>query len=155
MTCEDLIIFRSQSLQVLDAVGTPEIYFDLVKGYHDGDRVKGDDWNVPGSVGRIFFQKVKDSRIIELDGFVRGTGATLNDRQESWRASTDLVKAAMDMSATLATLTLLEPYLGLTDDVELEAVAIQIMTGPVQSNMTYQRWNVQLEAFDPAWSVAS
>lgn len=153
--CEDLLLFRSQSLQLLDEQKQPLIYFDLTSGYSEPNRIKGVDWNVPGAVGRIWMPKVEDSRLLEVDGFVKGQGASLMERQQSWRASTDLLTTAFDLTASPATLDLLAPYLGFTSDVSIEAVAISIVTGPVLSNMTYQRWNVKLEAFDPAFEVAS
>lgn len=153
--CEDLITFRSQSLQLLDDLGQPLIYFDLLQGYSEPVRVKGDDWNVPGAEGRIWMPKIEDSLLLELDGFARGQGADLSERQASWRDQSDILRSLFSLTAAPGTLALLAPYLGLEDDVSIDAATINVVTGPVLSNMTYQRWNVKLEAFDPAFEVAS
>lgn len=153
--CENLLRFRSQSLQVLDDAGTPLIYFDLLDGYSEPVRVKGKDWDVPGAAGRVWMPKEADSRLIELDGFVRGVGATLAERQQSWRTSTDIVAAVFSLLLPMGTLEVAAPYLGLSVDASISATAVQVMSGAPQSLMTYQRWNVKLEAFDPDWAVES
>lgn len=224
------VLYRATDVQ------TDNIHLDLLSGYAEAAPVRGKDLVIPGAVGRVWHPKVKDSRIIELGGWVRGTGATETAKQQSWRTSTDALMALLDRTLSPGALKLVAPYYGLrpsaattlavsaaADDIidtsvahgyaagdpvyfsaltggaglsintvyyviaanlgattfqvattpggsavnfttditagtvntatsrSINAACINFVDGPVQSGMTFQRWNIQLEAVSPNW----
>lgn len=131
------------------------LHFDVRSGFAEPAQVRGEDWVVPGQAGQTRGVWLPDHRIIELSGFVRGTGATLEDRQQSWRASTDALMAVMQFDDEPGALILgpgSNDYLGLETSWTIDAVAFNTIGGPVLSKMTFQAWSIQLKAYDPAWT---
>lgn len=48
--------------------------FWVVSGLDDGVEVRGADTVVPGTAGRVERNRVRDRRVVEIQGWVRGTG---------------------------------------------------------------------------------
>lgn len=92
---------------------TANIHLDVHKGYAEPADVRGEDGIILGAAGRFVRPRVKDHRIIELRGWVQGTGATLTDQQQSWRTNTDALMALLDMTLSPGSLVLSDPDLGL------------------------------------------
>jgi hypothetical protein len=102
-----------------------------------------------------------------LQGHVRGTGGTSDERALSWRIATDALMAVMDRTLTPGDLEVgpaapaqfpdAASYLGLTGDKVLGGVrCLNIMGGPVLAHMAYQAWSFELVsiASPPDWDDA-
>lgn len=149
----DGIKFRSVSLQDEDYY-LASIWFDLRRGLFEPAPVRGSDVVLPSAPSQVWMPKVPDSRIIELQGFVRGIGADLEERQTSWRESTQALMALLAFDDEPGALEVLPPYLGIDTSYSIQAVAINTMGGPVIGTMTYQRWNIQLKTYSD-WTSGS
>jgi hypothetical protein len=135
-------------------IHTDNIHLDIHEGFAEPPTVRGEDVIISGQSYRTWMPKVADRRIIELRGIVRGTGTTLEDRQQSWRDATDDLMALLDRTDTPGTLLTVPPYLGLTQSYSVDAVCINVMPGPVMASMTAQTWSIQLEAYAD-WAAES
>lgn len=137
-------------------IQTANIHLDLVRGYAEPPEVRGEDDIIPGAAGRQEQSRQKDRRVIRLEGWVKGTGATLLDRQKSWRIATDALLALMSFTLSSGTLTINNNYLGLADTVSksISCKCINVLGGPIQSGGTFQRWSFDLEcvASPPDWT---
>lgn len=149
MSCEGLF-FRTVNLQD-DDYNRASIWFDLVKGFAEPSEVRGEDYDLPGAVGRVWAPKVRSSRIIEITGFVRGVGSSLEERQQSWRTSTDALMDLMQFDDDPGPMVVVPPYLGTQSEWTIDAVAINTLGGPVTARMTFQSWSIQLISVDPEW----
>lgn len=148
------IDFRTLDLQNAE-FNVASVWFDLTSGYAEPPPVRGANVVLPSAVGRVWMPKVNDQRIIEIAGFVRGLGSSLEERQEDWREQTDALMAVMQFDDEPGPFQLHPPYLGLESSVAIDAVAINTVGGPVLWKMTFQRWSIQLEAPDPIWTSGS
>lgn len=148
-----MIEYRSVELQ------TAKIHFDIPSGFFEPADVRGKDIIVPGRTGRVYFARVKDSRSVELQGYVMGIGATPQERSEDWHASTQALMAVMDYSLAAGALVASEGYLGLPagDIATLQARCVNAIPGPVLNCMSFQRWSFELEcvASPPEWDIES
>jgi len=134
-------------------VQTDNIFLDLIRGYSEPPEVRGSDDIVPGADGREEGAWEADHRRIILEGWVKGTGATLTDRQQSWRTNTDALTALMDRTASPGALVITAPYLGLAAGTKtINARCVNVVPGPIQSAMTFQRWSFELIAITPVWT---
>ena len=150
----DGLFYRGVSLQD-DEYNRASIWLDLQVGYAEPAEVRGDDYDLPGAVGMVWAPKVRRRRIIELQGFVRGVGTSLEERQQSWRDSTDVLMALMQFDDDPGPVLIVPPYLGLeTASWTIDAVAINTMGGPITGRMTFQPWSIQLLSIVPDWSEA-
>ncbi len=150
------LIYRSLDLQDGDEPEESRIWLDLWTGYAEPAEVRGDDLVIPQKAGMAEMQRYQHRRVIELRGHVRGLGATVEERQESWRDATDELMAVIDPVLTSATLEVLAPYLGLTGgSAAITARPIDVIGGPVLGRQTFQRWTVKLMAIGnpPVWDV--
>ena len=139
------------------------ISLDLAVGYAETPDVRGEDDIIPGAAGREPGTRRADVRRIVLQGHVRGTGGTAQERAESWRAATDTLLAALAMTeigtlevgpAAPAQYPDAAPYLGLDVNYEIADVrCIAQVGGPVQAHMSYQTWSFELQsiASPPDW----
>lgn len=145
------LLFRSVDLQ------TDNIYFDISVGFAEPAEAVGEDDVVPEASGRDEGMWRKDRRRIILEGHVRGTGETVEQRQQSWRFYTDALMATMDRSISPGELEVIGPYLGLSpgQSATLNARCVNTIAGPVRGTMNYQSWSIELICFDspPDWTV--
>lgn len=133
---------------------TANIHLDVHKGYAEPADVRGEDGIILGAAGRFVRPRVKDHRIIELRGWVQGTGASLTAQQQSWRTNTDALMALLDMTLSPGALVLSAPDLGLAaGSKSINARCINVLPGPIEGGSVFQRWTIQLEAVDnpPDW----
>lgn len=92
---------------------TTNIEFDVHIGYAEPPSVRGADVIISGKAGRTHMTKVADQRLIELRGWVTGTGATLVAQQQSWRSNTDILMGLLDRTLAPGPLVVSSPALGL------------------------------------------
>jgi hypothetical protein len=148
---------RSLDVQDGDEPYTAGIWLDLVSGHAEPADVRGEDDIVPGASGRSEGEWQRDVRRIQLEGHVRGFGATREERSSDWRANTDALMAVMQMHDAPGLVEVIGPYLGIpTGDTHfLNARCIRVLPGPVTNRMSYQAWSFTLECIDspPEWQI--
>ncbi len=149
------LTFDGLSLQNGATPGESTIWLDLISGYAEPAEVRGEDDVIPEASGQEFGIKIRDHRIIQLSGIVRGVGVTPELRRSSWRAATDALMAKMQLYASPTVLSVLGPYLGLTSGVTrtINAYPFRVVPGPIAATMTFQEWSIQLKAIGsaPEW----
>lgn len=133
------------------------VYFDMPIGYSEPAEVRGEDDVVPEAAGRELGARIKDRRLIQLEGHVRGIGADTAARTADWRASTDLLTAAIQQDGLPGDLVVGGGYLGITGTASLSARVIRVIPGPITNRMSFQTWGIQLECVDspPEWVAGS
>lgn len=156
-----MLTFRGVDLQ------TATIHLDLAQGFSEPPDVRGEDDVVPRAAGRVAGARRADMRRIILNGHVRGTGTTREERALSWRTATDALMAAMDRTLDPGVLEVgptapaqqpdAASYLGLTTDYAINARCVNLIPGPVQAHMSYQTWSIELVSIDspPDWVAGS
>jgi len=125
-------------------VQTANIHLDLPYGIRLPWAVRGSDDIVPGADGREEGAWEDDYLDLILEGWVKGTGATLTDRQQSWRTNTDALRATLLHDLEPGPLLVSGPYLGLTDSEQLDARCVNVLTTAPLASMTFQRWSIVL-----------
>lgn len=150
-----LLEFRDFGLSGED----PDICIDLIQGYQLLPSVRGRDWIVPRLAGRQQGNRRKDLLTIPLAGFVRGSGATAQERREDFDANLTALMVVMEPNLTPGTLRLSDGYLGLPagSEATIEARCKNGAPGKVESYnlMIYQLWTFELESLDPEWEIGS
>lgn len=149
------LTYRAVDLQNGGDPWSSTIWLDLVEGYSEPAEVRGEDLVIPQKPGMTEMTKVKHRRVIELRGHVRGVGATIAERAESWRAATDTLMATMSLSAASGALVIGTPYLGLPSGTKtIQARCIDAIPGPILNRQSFQRWTFRLVAIGnpPEWS---
>lgn len=118
---------------------------------------------MPGATGREVGVRRSDVYRFVLQGYVEGTGVDPDARALSWRTETDALMAVMDLSlapglvevgpAAPERFPAASPYIGLTEDRELNARCVSMVRGPVQRHMSFQSWSFEMECVDspPQW----
>lgn len=151
------LLFRSVDLQNGDNPDLATIWLDLWNPFDPAD-VRGDDLVIPEKLGQTAMSRVKDRRIIELRGFVKGEGNTAADRSESFWTASEALRAVMDFDLAPGTLSWVSPYLGLpTGSQSLSARAVDAIPGQITNRMSFQRWTFRLKCIDnpPEWVEGS
>ena len=150
-----LLEYRSLGISGEDA----DICIDLAYGMNLPWKVRGRDWIVPRLDGRTPGNRRKDVLILPLAGFIRGTGATPQDRLEDFAANVSAVMAVMDTSLGLGTLMASAGYLGLPTGSEaaIECRVLNASPGKIESYgmSALQLWTFDLEAVADDWDIGS
>lgn len=135
------------------------IHLDLV-GYGEPAQVRGRDVLIPGAPGRYVPSNSREGDVYRftLQGYVKGTGASRDDRALSWRIATDALMAVMDFAldpaavevgpAAPAQFPASSPYLGLVADKTISARCVSMVRGPVQHHMSHQSWSFEMESVE-------
>ncbi len=89
------ITYRGTDLVTISS-GQLRLCFWLTSGLYAGLQVRGQDVVVPALAGRISANRVRDRRLIEVEGFVQGTGATEDNRLDDFEAAMVTVMALFD-----------------------------------------------------------
>jgi len=150
------LTFRSQSLQDDEDPRLSRWYFDLLEGLpgHESPEVRGEDVIAPGREGRYVGNRVNDRQELLVEGFIRGFGATPQERTDDWHANSQLILAVFALDLSPGTL-LAEPgsngYLGLAGDAEITARTLELMPGPITNRMSHQTWSIKLESVHLDW----
>lgn len=152
------LIFRSQSLQETEDSRTSAYYFDLIEGLpgHEPPEVRGEDVTAPGREGQYRGNRINDRQELLLEGFISGRGVDPEERREDWHTNTKLLMAVFQRYLVPATLTAApgsNSYLGLVAEWEIEVRTLDIMPGPIQNQMSFQRWSIRMECIDGLWWV--
>lgn len=132
-----------------------DICIDLVEGFLLPPEVRGRDWIVPRLDGRTEGNRRKDVLILPLAGFVRGSGATADERLADFNDNIAALMAVMDPSLASGELALSDGYLGLDTGVvaTIDARVRNASPAKIRSYRTYpfQLWTFELECLDPEW----
>lgn len=138
---------------------TLNIHLDVV-GYGEPFEVRGRDVLVPGAEGLFVPPNSREGERyrFSLEGYVEGTGLTREARALSWRTATDVLMALMDRSldpgqivvgpAAPARFPDSASYLGLTEDMAINARCVSSVRGPVQRHMSFQTWSFEMECVE-------
>ena len=142
--------YRSVDLQ------TDNIKMDLYRGYFEPPEVRGEDDVIPGAPGRDEMGREVDRLLLRIEGYVIGTGADEEERQQSWHTATMALMATLDRTLASGVLVVTAPYLGLVSGTRtITARCVNMLGGPVEACMTLQRWSIDLEAVEPIWDEES
>lgn len=137
----------------------PDICIDLAEGFQLPPTVRGRDWIVPRLDGRTAGNRRKDVLILPLAGFVRGSGATAQDRLEDFNDNIAALMVVMDPSLISGELALSDGYLGLDSGVvaTIDARVLNASPGKIRSYRTYpfQLWTFDLECLSPEWTYGT
>jgi len=132
-------------LRTLD-IQTDLIYFDLWSGYFEPPNVRFDDRVIPEAPGLWLGNRVENDRELDLRGYIRGAGATEEERTESWHDSTVALMAVLDRTLGPGPLVIPQGYLGVPEDREIEVVTMNLIPGRIRACMSYQSWTIGLLA---------
>jgi len=150
--------YRSQSLQETEDARTSGYWFDLIEGIpgFEHPQVRGTDVIAPGKQGRYVGNRVNDFQELLIEGFIRGVGADAAERAEDWRQQTETILAVFALDSDPGSLIVdggSNAYLGLQVEWEIQARTLDILPGPIQDKMSFQRWSFRLECVDGLWWV--
>lgn len=123
------------------------IFLEIVSGLHDGLSVRGVDTIIPGLEGRVARNRVADRRIIQLAGYVSGTGTGLTTQRSTFRDNAQAVEALFSLTAAPAVLS---ATLEDSTVMEINARTIEIHFGQVWGSVV-QRVEIDLESVTPDW----
>lgn len=121
--------------------------FWVIHGLDDGIEVRGVDTVIPGTAGRTERNRVRDRHIIEIQGWVRGTGA---DPGADMREAMETLRALLDPTRSSATLLV---------QLEDESSTASISCRPLPDTMAEYTdayaigMNVLFEAIGDDWTV--
>ena len=130
------------------------IFLEVIRGFDDEVDVRGADAIIVGKSGRFELNRVKDVRIVGLEGWVLGIGTTLDARRLSYRTLVDELHAIFDPTLAPGALVATTPYLGIatgTKTIQVRYVN-SLWDDPVQG--FFRRVSVELEciASPPNWT---
>lgn len=89
------------------------LYFWIAQGFDDEAQVRGEDDIIPGLAGRTARNRVKDRRMIELQGYVIGVGADEAAMRAAYRARVDDLHTIFDPTLSPGALVVYSPVMGL------------------------------------------
>ena len=148
------LTYRSTELNRCD-VGS--IVLDIVEGFDDEAEVRGNDVLIPTRPGLYPRNRVKNRRIVRLEGFVKGIGGTAEDREESYRGLVDELHAIFDPTLAPAPLTVTAPYLIPSGTTSLDDVRyVNAVWGPFITRH-FRKLSVEMVSIanPPDWSAIS
>lgn len=143
------LTYRGTSIQ-----GT-NIHLDIVSGYFDPAFVRGEDDVIPGASGRREQSRQKDRRVVRLEGWVKGTGSTLANRQASFNTNMNTLMGLLAYTSASGNLVVSATTMGLAAGTKtLSCKCINIVLGKPEAGYTFQRISVDLEsiASPPDWT---
>jgi len=138
------LTYRATDIQ--EAFGaSAAMFLQIVRGYNEPADVRGSDVIVPAKVGRIQGTRVKDRRVVELEGFIFGAaGAT---ELTTFRAKMNTFSALFDKTIAGSLVATLEDA---TTKTLTNARTIDIQYDQISPGAC--RVNVQLESPTPDWA---
>lgn len=89
---------------VSDVSGQPRFVLQCVRGLDDTWETRGEDTVIPGAHGRVARARKRDRLLIELAGWVYGTGATDATMKADFRAALDELRTLFDPTRSAASL---------------------------------------------------
>lgn len=135
----------------------PDICIDLVEGFLTIPEVRGKDWIVPGLDGRVEGNRRADRLLLPAQGFVRGSGATPQERREDLLVNLQAVMAVLDPTLGLGTLRLSSGYLGLPvgSEATIQGRVRNASPGRMQQQQSVQLWALEFECLEVTWEIGS
>lgn len=133
-------------------VGTENrLTFWLARGLDEPFLVRGTDTVLPGTAGRTPRNRVRDSGIIEIRGWVRGTGATDALRADDFRDAMETLRALFAPTNAAATL-----IVGLEDATRTATISARPLPETIVGYKPVPAASVsyQLEAIGADWVIA-
>jgi len=129
---------------------------DIVQGIHEPASVRGTDFLAPAREGMYVGNRIRHIRTVLIEGYIRGLGSTLEERQESFHDTTATLAATWDRSLAMGVLAIDDGDYGLPDGEtwSLNARCVDAIGGPLQAGWTFQKWSIKLESLDTGWEVA-
>lgn len=129
---------------------SPRLLFWLTRGLDDSPDVRGEDTVIPGTAGRTARNRVRDRRIIEIEGYVIGVGATDALQTDDFRDAMETLRTLFSPTAAAANLVVL-----LEDGVRSATISCRTvdMLVDYEGLTVGARVNVELEAIGSDWSI--
>lgn len=126
-----------------------KIHLEVKRGFLESADVRGEDTIIPGATGRVPRNRKKDLRVIELEGTVRGEGATEDLRLSDFQDSCDALISLFDPAAATGTLS------GTAWDGTTRSIVCRALPGNVWSMVLpgEATFNVQLLSVVPDWTT--
>lgn len=129
--------------------GQPRLVFQCIRGLDDTPEVRGYDTIIPGTAGRTARSRVRDRRIIEIEGWVIGLGSSHAAQTDDFRDAMETLRSLFSPTASAANLVVL-----LEDATRSGTISCR----PLNMLVDYEgsvaaRVNVELEAIGGDWSV--
>lgn len=125
------------------------IFLELVRGLNEPPRVRGLDTVVPGAPGRLARNRVSDGFVLELRGYVSGTGSdeeaqrgAYRDLVNTFRVLFDPTRDPVDVVATLED--------GSTASCSARALPTAVWDQIVPA---MARVSVEMESLDADWVI--
>lgn len=126
-----------------------ELTFWLLSGLDSGLEVRGVDTVIPGATGRTPRNRVADRRVIEIQGWVKGLGATDALRGAGFRSAMEVLRTLFSSTRSAATLVV-----GVEDNTSTKSISARPLP---DVGIDYRRVpaaivNINLEAVSPTWT---
>lgn len=148
------MIYGGLTYRTVD-IQRPDLFFDVMSSPYEPAEYRGRDDIALGRPGRVRRNRIADRRIINLRGWTRGIGTTVEERRESWNDAEAEFLALLDPSLAPGALIVLAPYLGLlSGSLSIDVVGLNWIAGDVIGSMSFRLWTVELEAVGnpPDWT---
>ena len=128
--------------------GHRRLSFWVVSGLDDGMEVRGEDTIIPGAAGRVARDRIRDRRVIEIQGWVQGTGA---DPGDDMRDAMETLRTLFDPTRSSATLSVL-----LEDQTRTASISCRPLPETMIEYLDAYAigMNVRFEAIGNDWTVA-
>lgn len=140
--------YDSVPLEVVES-GQPRYLIGLVRGLDESPEVRGSDTIIPGTAGRIERNRVRDRRVIELRGWVMGTGVSESAQRADMRTAFEELRTLFDPTRSAATLSI-ELEDGGTATISARPINL-VTDEPVVA--TRREVSIELEAVDADWVI--
>jgi hypothetical protein len=129
---------------------------DIVKGLHEPAEVRGADITVPGMEGQMAGNRKHHVREVLIEGFIRGVGSTVAEKQESFHTTTATIMATLDRALAEGVLSVNGGDYGLPDGETwtLNARCADAIGSDMQASWTFQTWSIKLFSLDTEWESA-
>lgn len=141
--------FAGTSLNTISSTA-PRLTFWLVRGLDDSFEVRGRDTIIPGTAGRTSRTRVRDRRVIEIEGFVAGVGASQAIQTDDFRDVMEVLRALFSPTAAAGNLVVL-----LEDEVRSATIScrpLPTMT-TIYHGDTAATLSVEFEAIGADWAL--
>lgn len=125
--------------------------FRVVRGLDDTPEVRGTDTIIPSAAGRVARNRVRDRRVIELQGLVVGTGSTDAAQVDDFRDAMETLRDLFD--PTDAAKTLIVSLEDATRTATISARPINMVVGS-DAIPILREVSVELEAVGADWVIA-
>ncbi len=129
---------------------------DIVKGLHEPAEVRGTDFTAPGREGQYAGNRVHHIREILIEGFIRGVGSSVAERQESFHTTTATIMDTLDRALSDGVLAVDDGDYGLPDGETwtINARCADAIGSELRAGWTFQTWSIKLFSLDTEWETA-